>query len=151
MVRVSKAGENLLRRPTSPNQSAILNFASTPGQEYVITITGHSNNSTSFFNFFIDADGPGGLTNFVQLGGDISFSGFTTIALPSFIDLGTTDFFKIVYGGTRHNSGGHIYVVDLSIAAVPGPVVGAGLPAFLMALGGLVVLSRRRRKLGGVA
>ena len=31
--------------------------------------------------------------------------------------------------------------------SVPGPVVGAGLPAFLVALGGLVGLHRRRRKL----
>jgi hypothetical protein len=132
-------------------QSATWTFASIPGQEYIITVTGHSNNSTSFFNFFIDADGPGALTDFVQLGGDISLSGFSTIALPSFIDLGTTDYFRIVNGGSGRNSGGQIDVVDLSITAVPGPVVGAGLPAFLMALGGLVILSRRRRKLGGVA
>jgi hypothetical protein len=36
--------------------------------------------------------------------------------------------------------------VDVNVAAVPGPVVGAGLPGALMACGGLVALSRRRRQ-----
>lgn len=154
---VLEGGASLIGGPkiqfdaNTSGQSATWTFASTPGQEYVITITGHSNNSTSFFNFFIDADGPGDLTDFVQLGGDISLSGFSTIALPSFIDLGTTDYFRIVNGGSRQNSGGQIDVVDLSITAVPGPIVGAGLPAFLMALGGLAFFSRRRRSLDAVA
>jgi hypothetical protein len=35
--------------------------------------------------------------------------------------------------------------VSLDISAVPSPIVGAGFPGLLMALGGLVVLARRRR------
>jgi hypothetical protein len=34
---------------------------------------------------------------------------------------------------------------QLNTSAVPGPIVGAGLPGLMMALGGLVILARRRR------
>ena len=40
---------------------------------------------------------------------------------------------------------------QLNTSAVPGPIVGAGLPGLMMALGGFVVLSRRRRNQGIVA
>ena len=132
----------------APNESgtATFTFDSVPNQEYVITITGSSNNSTSFFNFFIDPDGPGGAPE-VQLGADYSLQpGFVTIALPSFIDVGTVDYFRIVSGGTGQNISGQIDVVDVSIAAVPGPMVGAGLPGLLMALGGIIVWRRRRNQ-----
>jgi hypothetical protein len=39
----------------------------------------------------------------------------------------------------------------IDAAAVPGPIVGAGLPGLVMALGGLVILSRRRRNQAAVA
>ncbi|UPJ51741.1 hypothetical protein IVB30_10540 [Bradyrhizobium sp. 200] len=34
----------------------------------------------------------------------------------------------------------------ITVSAVPGPVIGAGLPGLIMACGGLLVLARRRRK-----
>lgn len=40
---------------------------------------------------------------------------------------------------------------SLTTSPVPGPIVGAGLPGLMMALGGLVVLARRRRNHAGVA
>lgn len=65
---------------------------------------------------------------------------------PSF-SLQEGDFiFRIIDSVTA--PGGNDFAIDnLSIeaAAVPGPIVGAGFPGFLMALGGLVVLARRRR------
>ena len=77
-------------------RSAIFTFDSVPGQGYVITVTGHNDRSTSYFNFFIDANGAesGG---YVQLGGNYNLApGFVTIALPFFIDLGATDFSRLL-------------------------------------------------------
>jgi len=34
----------------------------------------------------------------------------------------------------------------VNISAVPGPIVGAGLPGLMMACAGLLALARRRRK-----
>jgi hypothetical protein len=41
--------------------------------------------------------------------------------------------------------------IALAASPVPGPIVGAGLPGLVMALGGLVVLSRRRRNQAAAA
>ena len=43
------------------------------------------------------------------------------------------------------DGGGLSHVSFFNVATVPGPIVGAGLPGLIMACGGLVALSRRRR------
>lgn len=44
------------------------------------------------------------------------------------------------------NSAGTLALSTMSISAVPGPMVGAGLPGLLAAAAGLLALARRRRK-----
>jgi hypothetical protein len=108
-------------------------------------VTGHNDQSSSFFQFFIDVDGPGPV-GFVQLGSNMNFgSGFNTITLPTFTDAGTLDFFKIVNGGTG-NSAGQISAVAVTSVGVPGPALGAGLPGLIFAGGGLLAWWRRKRR-----
>ena len=117
----------------------------TASQEYTINVTGQTNASSSFINFFLDPDGAGGLPEYL-LAGNVSFEeGFSTISLPSFI-AGGNDFLRITTDGTTNNFSGQIEAVDIAInaAPVPGPVVGAGLPGLLMTLAGFVAWRRRR-------
>ena len=76
---------------------------STPGTQYTISVTGQTNQSSSFAQFLIDADGPGPYT----------------ITLPTFTDLGTSDFLRLVNGGTG-NSEVQISALRITPAAVPG-------------------------------
>src|SRR6267378_7577589 len=70
-------------------ESATFTLPSIPGQQYSIQVTGHNDASSSFFQFLIDADGPGP-GGFVQLGQNLNFgSGFQTVMLPTFINVGS--------------------------------------------------------------
>jgi len=124
-------------------ESATITLPSIQGQQYAIQMTGHNDASSSFFQFLIDVDGagPGG---FVQLGDNFNFgSGFSTLTLPTFTDLGSSDFLRIVNGGTGNTAG---QIIGLSLLPVPGAIVGTGLPALLIACSGLMLLARRRQQ-----
>jgi hypothetical protein len=137
-------GDRIQFDPNTAGQTATFAFPSVAGTEYVISVTGQSNQSSSFVQFFIDADGPAGVGGFAQLGGNINFgSGFNTVMLPAFTHLGTSDFLQIVNGGTG-NSGAQISAITITPlaevnpvgnpVASPGPIVGAGIPGLLVGL-----------------
>jgi hypothetical protein len=56
--------------------------------------------------------------------------------------LGSTVFDEFTFSGGATGSAAN---VTISLSAVPGPIVGAGLPGLIVACGGLLALARRRR------
>ena len=79
---------------------------------------------------------------------DLPFS----VTLSSGNFLGWDPHLKIDWVGTKNNYGLvsqeiNITSQEINITSVPGPVAGAGLPGLLGAMGALVILARRRRRL----
>ena len=92
------------------------------------------------FEYAVLRDVQGGGAGLPSLSFDLSGSNLT---LASLQQNSAGAFFVVDVRGTNGNTG----LVDASsVAAVPGPVAGAGLPALVMAGGGLLALARRRRR-----
>ena len=66
-ARTIAGGSKIKFDPNTSGETATFTLASVPGTQYVIEVTGQNNQSSSFFQFLVDADGhgPGG---FAQLG-----------------------------------------------------------------------------------
>jgi hypothetical protein len=133
-------GSRIMFDPNIAGETATFTLPSIPGTQYSIQVTGQNNQSSSFFQFLVDPDGAGP-SGFIQLGNNVNFgNGFNTVTLATFTDLGTSDLFRIINGGTG-NSGGQIS--GLSVTAVPLP---AALPLFAAGVGLMGLLGRRRKR-----
>lgn len=130
-------GSKIKLDPNTAGEMATLSFASVSGQQYSISVTGENDSSASFFNFLIDK----GNGTFVSLASNVNFgSGFNTITLPSFIDLGTSDLLRIVNGGTGNSRG---QISGVAVSSVPLP---SAIGLFASGLGGIFLLGRRRKR-----
>jgi LPXTG-motif cell wall-anchored protein len=107
-----------------------------------LTITG-PNGSTSFNAILIPDNSPVG-GPFYQNSENLGFL-LLSAAIGGFDPnlVGTYKFDLALFSGDSRTSVADVNIV-VNTAAVPGPVVGAGLPGLMMALGGLLAWRRRK-------
>ena len=145
---------------TSPNDGIYQNLATIAGQQYALTFwvgnaTGDGTGNSAVYTLpsstqlliNLASAGPPSTNPNLSLGA-VNWQQFTytfTAAGPQ-----TTISF-INNTPSSPVTDNYLGLDDVSLAAVPGPIVGAGLPGLVMALGGLVILSRRRRNQASVA
>jgi hypothetical protein len=134
---------------TGPGDGVYQDIATAIGQKYALTFwlgnatgdgTGNSPVYTlaSSTNLVIDLNAPVPFTNGDTSAGGINWQPFTY----EFVAAGTST--RIAFLNNTDGRDNYLGLDDVSVAAVPGPIVGAGLPGLVMALGGLITWRRRR-------
>jgi len=119
-----------------PAQSLTLSFYN--GNTSIFSI---SNASALFF----DPTNPGTGNIGFSIGvspGELGEVNTAVFSLANFQDLRI----GLSAGLTMAGGGQESFTAQLGAAPVPGPIVGSGLPALVMACGGLIALARRRRQ-----
>lgn len=121
-------------------------IATTVGDSYSLSFWAATNNISSVNQFEYEIDG-GPVTAITPalLSYDQITASFVAISSAT-----TIEFFYETQSGS-----GALYLDDVSVvdttAAVPGPVVGAGLPGLILVSGGLLAWRLRRRKTASVS
>ena len=107
-----------------------------------LTITGP--NGSTFFNAILIPDNTPTGGPFYQNSENLGFL-FLSAAIGGFDPnlVGTYKFDLALFAADSRTPVADVNIV-VNTAAVPGPIVGAGLPGVLMALGGLIAWRRRR-------
>jgi hypothetical protein len=154
-VETGASGQTLFLFNDTVSGSTVTNISATLNGS-TVTITG---GLTGVANTSIDTGPTGTFTAGISCTLSSSCNGGST---PNINDLHFTVTNATIAQLTHTNASGNIFAADIlcgqtgcpaggptgvvDVSAVPGPVVGAGLPGLIAAAGGLIALARRRRQ-----